>query len=439
MTEVMSQEQRWWRYRIFLLTWLVYAGFYLCRKNLSVVMPLLMDDLGYTKPELAWMITGYSAIYMIGQFANGLLSDRFGPRLILGIGLLVSVTTNVAMGVGASSLIFFGLLHVANGYGQSTGWSGTVKNMSAWFQRKERGVVMAWWATCYSVGGVIATAFATYVSTHETFLPELAWRRGFFAPAALLLVIALAYIVFTRNRPSDAGFEDFADEAPVTTDMGETARTEDTVAVWKAVLSSAPLWITGAMYFFLKLTRYAFLYWLPTYLVEGLAYQVRDAGYTSTAYEIAGFCGVVTACYVSDKLMRSRRFPVACVMLALLAVSFLLYPLMGKTRLVVNITGISLIGFMTYGPDALMTGAGAMDIGSEKAAGMASGFINGMGSAGQVLSPLIVAYTANSSFGWNGLFLLFAGASVIGAALMAVMWNHGVRKETAAAGAYREG
>ena len=187
MDEEISPAQRWWRYRIFVLTWLVYAGFYLCRKNMSVVMPLLMEDLGYTEVQLGWTIFGYSLIYMLGQFANGMLSDRFGPRLILGIGLLVSVATNLVMGIAASSLILFGLLHMANGYGQSTGWSGTVKNMSSWFARKERGVVMAWWATCYSIGGVIATAFATYVSTHETFLPQLAWRRGFYAPAALLL------------------------------------------------------------------------------------------------------------------------------------------------------------------------------------------------------------------------------------------------------------
>lgn len=429
MAEEISPEQRSWRYRIFVLTWLVYAGFYLCRKNMSVVMPLLMEDLGYTEVQLGWTIFGYSFIYMLGQFANGMLSDRFGPRLILGIGLLMSVATNLVMGVAASSLVLFGLLHMANGYGQSTGWSGTVKNMSSWFARKERGVVMAWWATCYSIGGVIATAFATYVANNETFLPELGWRRGFFAPAALLLAIALFYIIFTRNKPSDAGFEDYVDDTPIDTEPEEVVREEDTLSVWKAVLSSPPLWVTGAMYFFLKLTRYAFLYWLPLYLVKALDYKVGGAGYTSTAYEIAGFCGVVAAGYISDKLMQSRRFPVACIMLSLLAGSFLLYPFLGKEGLLFNIIGIGLIGFMTYGPDALMTGAGAMDIGSEKAAGMASGFINGMGSIGQMLSPLIVAYVATSWFGWNGLFVLFAGAAVIGAALMALMWNHGVLKK----------
>ena len=80
-----------WRHRIFAVTWLSYAGLYLCRKNFSVIMPFLMDDYGFTKTDLAWVLTGYSLIYMLGQFVNGLLSDRFGPRIIVATGLLISV------------------------------------------------------------------------------------------------------------------------------------------------------------------------------------------------------------------------------------------------------------------------------------------------------------------------------------------------------------
>ncbi|MCH7958766.1 MAG: MFS transporter [Candidatus Hydrogenedentes bacterium] len=426
MTSASKTDYGWWRYRIFILTWLVYAGFYLCRKNLSVVMPILTEELGYTKLDFAWMITGYSIIYMLGQFANGALSDRFGPRLIVGIGLIVSIASNVAMGLAASTLLFFGLLSIANGYGQSTGWSGTVKNMSTWFSQDERGVVMAWWATCYAIGGAVATAFATYVATNETFLSELGWRRAFFAPAILLGVIAFLYIVFTRNKPSDAGLENFPDERPDRHEPESVPEEETTAEVWKEVLGSSALWTIGSMYFFLKMTRYAFLFWLPFYMVEELAYSPKEAGYTSTAYELVGFMGIVAAGYASDKLMGSRRFPVACIMLLGLAAACYIYPSLGSLGLWWNVAGIAFIGAMTFGPDALMTGAAAMDIGSQRAAGLASGFINGMGSVGQIFSPLVVAYVSESRFGWNGLFALLGVLSLIAAALMATKWNYGL-------------
>jgi len=38
-----------YRVRVFAVTWLAYAGFYFCRKNLSVAMPLLKEELHFTR------------------------------------------------------------------------------------------------------------------------------------------------------------------------------------------------------------------------------------------------------------------------------------------------------------------------------------------------------------------------------------------------------
>lgn len=406
------------QWRIFAVTWLAYAGFYLCRKNLSVAMPLMMEDLGLTKVDFAIFITGYSLIYMLGQFANGLLSDRWGPRLIVGMGLVISVCSNVFMGFG-SSLLIFGVLHCINGYGQSTGWSGTVKNMSSWFDSSERGVVMAWWATCYALGGSIATVFATYVSTNETFFVDLGWRRAFFAPSIALACVAVAFIVLARNKPSDAGLPDIVEDEP-------DRENEDVEAknALRLVLSNPAVWITAVMYFFLKMMRYSFLYWLPLYMTEALGYTPKEAGYTSSVYEWVGFTGVIFAGYVSDKFMQSRRFPVSSIMLFCLAIACFFYPKLAAMGLIWNVIGIAFVGIMTFGPDALMTGAAAMDMGSQRAAGTAAGFINGVGSMGQLLSPMIVALVADSAYGWNGLFSLFVVTSLIGSALLATKWNY---------------
>ena len=77
------------------------------------------------------------------------------------------------MGFGASLFLFMFMMW-SNGYGQSTGWPGLIKNMSTWFQHQERGVVMAWWCTCYVVGGFVGTIFATYWATNEMFFADMA-------------------------------------------------------------------------------------------------------------------------------------------------------------------------------------------------------------------------------------------------------------------------
>jgi sugar phosphate permease len=81
-----------------------------------------------------------------------------------------------------------------------------------------------------------------------------------------------------------------------------------------------------------------------------------------------------------------------------------------------------MIGFFTYGPDALMSGAAAIDASSPKAAGLAAGVINGVGSLGQMISGFIVAYMS-VKFGWASLFYFLAAIALIAGCLLAIKWN----------------
>jgi sugar phosphate permease len=546
MTINRNRESRLWRYRIFAVSWLAYGGFYLCRKNFSIAMPLLNQDLGFTKDHFAMVLFFYSLFYAMGQFYNGFLSDKFGPRLIVGIGLFLSIVANIVMGFGATLLIF-GLLLCINGTGQSTGWSGTVKNMAPWFRRQERGVVMSWWSTCYVVGAIAATTLATFVVTHPallrpsdlkdpsglvirlrdeqnplskylmgTFSPEsrqlldeydgtgpvspsalqaittelnkilqgpslydeqrfagiplsekiaanienllkktpekrekelkgrngvdfnrilleeaypqqfkLKWRRSFWVPSAVLALIALCFVSFTRNKPSDVGLPDIAEDDFSGDESVQNPEADAALSsrqILSVVLKNPIVWLISLMYFFTKMGRYAIFFWLPLYMVEHLGYSLAEAGYTSILYEAAGFAGIVAAGYVSDKVFQARRMPVGALGMWGLAITCFFQPQLAAWSHLGNAIGISLIGFFTYGPDALMSGAAAIDAGSPKAAGLASGFINGVGSLGQMISGFVVAYIARQ-LGWDSLFYFFVAIAAIAGGLLAIKWN----------------
>ncbi len=406
--------------RIFVVTWLGYFGFYFCRKNLSVANITLQQKYGFTNDDYALMVGIYSTVYMIGQYLNGYLSDKYGPRIIVGAGMLLSVIANLFFGFsGALTVLVF--LAGLNGLGQSTGWSGLVKNMSSWFRKEERGVVMSWWSTCYVVGGFLGTLFATYWLTNHRFWPDLGLSRVFWMPALVLMIIALVYIFLTRNNPVDTN---------ECTDEKQTKKriTKETITI-KELLENSALWIAALMYFFIKFTRYTFLFWLPTYLVQALNYSAGDAGYTSSIYEFVGFGGVIAAGYLSDKVFKTQRFPVGSLMLFGLTIAFIIQPVLTGMGHVATMIGIGLIGFMTYGPDALMSGAAAMDIGSVKGAAKAAGFINGVGSIGQLLSPFIVAFISGR-YGWEILFRIFIFTSLFSAILLATKWNFGKKTNT---------
>jgi sugar phosphate permease len=149
--------------RIFVITWLSYAGFYFCRKNFSVLMPLLSRDEGFSSDQLAKALTIYSIFYAVGQLSSGLMSDWLGPRRVVTAGMLLSATATALMGE-ADSLWELTLLQGINGFAQACGWPGLLKLMANWFQGRTRGMTMSLWGTNMVLGGFFATVFATWAA-----------------------------------------------------------------------------------------------------------------------------------------------------------------------------------------------------------------------------------------------------------------------------------
>jgi sugar phosphate permease len=402
--------------RIFGITWIAYAGLYLCRKNLGVVLPLLNHVSGLHSIDLANIVFGYSLLYAVGQFGFGLLSDRIGAKRVVGAGLLLVVGSNILMGAHAS-MIWLLIFACLNGAGQSSGWSGLVKTMAIWFRSDNRGIVMAWWSTNYVLGGFLATAFATWAVVQTWLLPELGWRRGFLFPALLLLVIAIIFLMSAQDTPEVADLpsgmhRDGSTLSAVRTDWNGVA----------ALLRKPSLWMVSMSYFFLELCRYALMFWLPLYMVTQLKYSLQASGYLSSLYELIGILGAVAAGYISDRFTQSRRAPVCAIMLCGLGIIVFFEPIMSQHGLVGTAIAISLAGIFSFGPDTLLSGAAAQDIGEAKAAATASGLVDGIGHLGAIFSPYVVVYVSGR-YGWDSLFVVLAAAAFLAGAVLLPIWN----------------
>jgi sugar phosphate permease len=373
----------------------MYCGFYLCRKNFSVLMPFLKSEQGYSSDALAQVLFFYSAAYSIGQFTMGHLADRWGARLVVTTGALGSALMSALTG----SPVPLGLSQGANGFLQASGWPGVLKMSREWFPSVNRGVIMAWWGTHLVAGGFLASNLAALSASGG-------WRRAAWVPSLVLALVALLFGLFSRDKapdpplPTHPGAPQGSSKFPVTTALAAIA----------------------VMYFFVKMTRYSFLFWLPLYLTEHLRYAPVEAGYASSVFEAIGFAGVLGAGYVSEHATRGRRFPVGSAMMAILAVLCALYPVISPLGPLWNTASIALIGIFTFGPDTLMAGSGTQEAVPREAVARAAGFVNGVGSAGQVLSPYFVA-TISSRFGWDALFYSLGAAALLGSAALATHWR----------------
>lgn len=401
-----------WLGRIFVATWIGYAGFYFCRRNIPWTPLPATGHAGHAADwmsSLAYLLLVFSGGYTLGGFVGGWAADRFGSRRTLLFGGLLSFVSTALLITHAHVAVIM-LLEVLNGFGQGFGWPAIVKLFSVWMPRRQLAIGLAWWSTSYALGSFLANALATGLSTMDTFSISTGSRLSILVPSILMLATTLYFYRGVRDSPADAGLP-----------MEETVVPHDGTS-WRDVLRNPEIQLLAAFYFFLKLTRYALLFWLPLYILETQQSHGSSALTLSSLFELTGFLGALAASYASEKWFGSRRYPVGAIMLFLAAFVFLLHPLVSAAGAVATGISISLIGILIFGPDVLMSTIAVIEAVPPSQAGRAGGYVNAVGSLGQMVSPVLVAFLSHM-FGWNSVFTLFVVCSLIAAALLATRWS----------------
>jgi sugar phosphate permease len=381
------------RRRALALSWTAYATYYLGRKGFSVVKSTLARDYGFNTGTLAAIDTAYLVAYACGQVPSGLVADRWGARRLVAAGMVASAIACSLFGTSSAAWAFC-LWFGVNGVAQATGWPGTTKMVAQWTTPAERGRIMGVWSTCYQVGGIAATALATFA------MARAGWRAALFVPAAALLVVAILVAAGVPRR----------------TEVDGQQVAKPAWAALGAALRMPILYSYGACYFCIKLIRYSLLFWLPFYLHTASGFREVTSGYLSTSFEVGGVLGCIGVGVVSDRSKRSRA-AVAAVSLVALAAAVFVYAAFHSQTAIWHFSALAVIGALLFGPDALLSGAAAQEAAGDEAAATATGMVNGLGSAGALLQGAVTA-GVHEAFGWHGVLHLFVGLSLIASACL---------------------
>ncbi len=415
----MDSKLRIWRWRVFAATWMSYAGFYFCRKPFYITKAALSEELGWEPSTLGLIGTCYLVAYAVGQFLAGWAGTRLGPRLVLLMGMAISIAANLAFGFTNSWATFAAFMTI-NGLAQATGWSNNVGSLAPWFKRRERGTVMGFWATNFQVGGVLANALAAWV------LGQWGFRWSFWTGSIVLMAVWAFFVFNQRNKPQDVGLAPLEDEEEEETASAATA-SGNTGLGWSRD-TTINILVVGLFYFFVKFIRYALWSWAPFLLYRDYGMDMDEAGFLSTAFDLAGIVGVIAVGLLSDKVFKGRRAKVSFIFILGMAASCLLLYTLGPASLLLFGLSIGLVGFTLYGPDALMSGAGAIDAGSLRGAALAAGIINGMGSMGSVLQELMLGRLLDSGGAGQVFATLLVSALLAAACLGALLWRNSIGK-----------
>jgi sugar phosphate permease len=390
------------RLQLFVATWLSYCGFYLVRKVYAVVKLPLKEHFGLDDIEVAWPWTIYLVTYMLGQFLAAWLGRHMESRRILAIGMSVAAASNVVLGLlvdakAASALPWMCVTMAIFGLAQATGWPHNVALFANWTRKAERGTLFAIWGTCYQFGAIFGKGLAGFL------LGWLGLAWSFYGSSLVLLAFTVFFVLRVRERPESVGLS-LPDEAePVPAAPPGGGPTREAAALPRAFVVS--IVAMGLIYFGFKFLRYALDSWSALILGEHFGLSASVAAYFSTAFDWVGFLGVLVAGYWSDRLPGARRTPVIFWMTCGCLVATTAMWMVGLSSPWLFVLLLGLIGFMAMGPDSLLSGAGAMDVGSRRQAAIAAGVINGLGSIGPIVQEPAIGWLKQTQ-GLDSVFLL---------------------------------
>jgi OPA family glycerol-3-phosphate transporter-like MFS transporter len=395
-----------------------YSGYYLCRSNFSVVLPLLIDELaanGMTADEAKVRLGVVGSLgvfaYALGKFASGGLADRIGGRRAVLSGAAGAIAFT-ALFASSGTIPLFTLAWLANRLAQSMGWPGTVKLVSRWFSFSAYGTAMGIISLSYLFGDAAARELMGWLLARG-----LGWRAVFLVCAGVLSAIFVVMLLFLKESPRDVGLAE--PPADPRTLIGEESAGLPFGARVRTFSTSPEFLIVCALSLGCTLLRETFNTWTPTYFTQVVGLGEAEAATKSALFPFFGGVSVLVAGFVSDALGRHGR---AILLVAGLSVSCVALVALGGLERGVSPTIaaalVSAVAFALIGPYSYLGGALSLDFGGKHGAATASGIIDGVGYLGGALAGGGVA-RISVAYGWRGAFGVLA-AVAFASALAAV-------------------
>lgn len=420
--EVVKQQYKYWRLRIFYTMYIGYAFYYFTRKSFTFAMPALMENLGFDESQLGFLATVMAITYGISKFTSSILSDKSNPRYFMGIGLMLTGVMNIFFGM-SSSIYFFALFWGLNGWFQGWGWPPCARLLTHWYSQKERGTWWGLWNSSHNIGGFLISFIAAYAAQY------FGWRAAMYIPGCLCILTGFFIINRLRDTPQSLGLppievyrNDFPSEKK-TVDERELSVREILV---EYVLKNKYIWILAVAYFFVYIIRTAINDWTTLFLVKEKGYSQIGAAASVSLFELGGLVGGLVAGWSSDKVFAAKRGPVNVLFTlgALIGVFLFFqvppgYSLLGYTHW--DATLLFIIGFCIFGPQMLI-GVAAAELSHKKAAATSTGFIGcfaylGAATAGWPIGIVIRDY------GWDDYFIILSICAVISITVLTPLWS----------------
>ena len=355
------------------------------------------------------MFSSFFVGYALFCFVGGYASDRFGPKRVLTVAMLVwSLFCGLTAGVfSVASLL---VVRVIFGMGEGPYCANINKLVSNWFARKDQATAIGVANSGQSLGAAIAGPIVGFIAI------AAGWRTSFVVIAAVGVLWVVAWIVWAKDAP-DVEPESGLDARQ---QLAETQRRDESGAAGPlgAYLLRPAILATAFAFFGYAYILYFFLSWFPTYLTMAHHLSIQKMSIVSVIPWLVGAIGLVVGGVVCDWIYKKTgraifaRKLVLIVSLAAGAICIALTSAITDLTSAVALMAIAVFfmyaSFNTYF-------AIILDTVEKRRVGAVGGFVHLIANLAGIVAPTATGFLVKWSGNFTSAFLLTGAIAGLGA------------------------
>jgi ACS family glucarate transporter-like MFS transporter len=278
------------RYRILAVLFGLSLVNYVLRNNLSIAIPSIRQEYGFSGAELGWILGSFNFTYALFQIPGGVFGDRYGPRRALAIiavtwGVLTFLTGFAPALMAASAtgaMVSLIVVRLLTGVAHAPVFPVMAGAFANWFP-------VGGWAFPNAVSAVGLVMGQAALGPLVTWLiVQFGWRESFYVLAPLGLLAGAWWYWYGRDTAAEHPAISPAELQLISRDRPQIDPASVVPGAWRKVLVNRDLLLLAASYFCMNYVFYMFAQWLFTYLVEARGFSLLQSGFLYMLPFLAG-------------------------------------------------------------------------------------------------------------------------------------------------------
>ena len=278
---------------------------YMDRSTLAIGNLKIREEFGISATAIGALGSAWALTYGLAQLPSGYLLDRVGPKLLVGLSMIVWSLFQAAGGL-AGSYFQLMLSRIGLGATEAPCFPSATRSVSDWFDVKHRGTPSG----VYTSGAYIGPTLAPPILTG--LMLAFNWRVMFIVMGLAGIAGAAIWFLIYRDPRSQALEPQDAEYLRA----NREAKSSVTLREWTSLFRFRAMWVLMLGAFCTGYITWMYQTWLPAYLEMQQHISIGKTGLLASVPLICAFFGALSGGWVSDRLVRggmeliaSRRLP----------------------------------------------------------------------------------------------------------------------------------